>query len=106
MTVDSHWFGPLKKFLIDNGSEFNNENHRELVEQFNVEVCATAAYSSWSNIISKRNHYIIEVCMQKMMMEDPKMLLLHGQSIVCKIILDIAQFVLCYATTPIYYHLW
>lgn len=66
-------FGPLKKFIIDNGSEFNNEDHRELVEQFNVEVCATAAYSSWSNIICKRNYYIIEVCMQKMMAEDPKM---------------------------------
>lgn len=49
-------FGPPKRFLVDNGGEFDNCEYRELAEQFNVEVCATAAYSPWSNGICERNH--------------------------------------------------
>ena len=66
-------FGPPKKFLTDNGGEFDNPEYRELAEQFNVEVCATAAYSPWSNGICERNHYVVDTCVQKMMEEDPHM---------------------------------
>ena len=76
-SVATEWiaagFGPPKKFLIDNGGEFDNEEYRELSEQFNVEICPTAAYSPWSNGICERNHYVIDVCVQKMLEEDPKM---------------------------------
>ena len=66
-------FGPPKKFLVDNGGEFNNGEYRELAEQFNIEVCTTAAYSPWSNGICERNHYVVDVCVQKMMEDDPQM---------------------------------
>ena len=76
-SVATEWiaagFGAPKKFLVDNGGEFNNEEYRELAEQFNVEVCATAAYSPWSNGICERNHYVVDVCVQKMLEEDPRM---------------------------------
>ena len=51
-------FGPPEKFLIDNGGEF--ENYKELMEQFNIEICGTSANSSWQNGICERNHYIVE----------------------------------------------
>lgn len=66
-------FGPPKKFLIDNGGEFDNEAYKELGEQFNVEVCATAAYSPWSNGLCERNHQVVDVCVQKMLEDDPDM---------------------------------
>ena len=66
-------FGPPKKFLVDNGGEFDNEEYREMSEQFNVEICTTAAYSPWSNGICERNHYIVDTCVQKMMEDDPTM---------------------------------
>ena len=76
-SVATEWlaagFGPPKKFLVDNGGEFNNEEYRELAEQFNVEVCATAAYSPWSNGICERNHYVVDNCVQKMLEEDPRL---------------------------------
>ena len=68
-------FGPPKKFLIDNGGEFDNEEYKEICEQFNIEICATAAYSPWSNGTCERNHYVVDVCVQKMLEEDPKMTL-------------------------------
>ena len=74
-SVATEWlasgFGPPKKFLVDNGGEFDNEHYRELGEHFNIEVSATAAYSPWSNGICERNHYVIDVCVQKMLEEDP-----------------------------------
>ncbi|PIK34739.1 hypothetical protein BSL78_28435 [Apostichopus japonicus] len=66
-------FGPPKKFLVDNGGEFDNAEYREFAEQFNVEVCATAAYSPWSNGICERNHYVVDTCVQKMIEDDPDM---------------------------------
>ena len=38
---------PAKKYLVANGGEFNNPEFREMAEQFNVQVCSTAAYSPW-----------------------------------------------------------
>ena len=75
-SVATEWiaagFGSPKKFLVDNGGEFDNEEYRELAEQFNVEICSTAAYSPWSNGICERNHHVIDVCVQKMMEDDPQ----------------------------------
>ena len=66
-------FGAPKKFLVDNGGEFDNEEYRELSEKFNIEICTTSAYSPWSNGICERNHYVVDLCIQKMMEEDPQM---------------------------------
>ena len=49
-------FGHPKKFLVD------NEDNKQQTEQFNVYICATAAYSSWSNGIYERK---IDVCVWK-----------------------------------------
>ena len=64
-------FGPPKKFLVDNGGEFDNEEYRELAEKFNVEICSTAAYSPWSNGICERNHHVVDLCVQKITEEEP-----------------------------------
>lgn len=37
------WFP--KKYFSDNGGEFNNEDVRNMAENFNIEVKTTAAYS-------------------------------------------------------------
>ena len=52
-------FGTPKKLLTDNGGEFANESYKEMAEQFNVEICSTAAESSWQNGICERNHAVI-----------------------------------------------
>ncbi|XP_072169476.1 uncharacterized protein [Diadema setosum] len=76
-SIPTEWiavrFGPPKKFLVDNGGELSNAEYRELTEQLNIEVCTTAAYSPWSNGICERNHYVVDICVQKMMEEDPQM---------------------------------
>ena len=66
-------FGPPENFLVDNGGEFANENYKELTKQFNVEICGTSANSSWQNGICERNHYIVDVCVEKMIKDDPSM---------------------------------
>ena len=66
-------FGPPEKFLIDNGGEFANENYKELTEQFNVEICGTSANSPWQNGMCERNHYIVDVRVEKMIEDDPSM---------------------------------
>ena len=74
-SVITEWIGAgmgaPDKFLIDNGGEFDNESYHEFAEQFNVEICATGAQSPWSNGVCERNHYVIDVCVQKLREEDP-----------------------------------
>ena len=41
------------------------------MEQFNIEICGTSASSLWQNGICKRNHYIVDVCIEKMIEDDP-----------------------------------
>jgi len=36
------------KVLVDNGGEFDNKEYVEAMEQYNIEVCATGAFSPWS----------------------------------------------------------
>ena len=47
-------FGPPRRFLSDNGLEFNNEIMRSLGETFNITVMCTAAESPWSNGVCER----------------------------------------------------
>ena len=48
--------GPPRKLFTDNGGEFNNEEMRDMAENFNIEVKTTAAYSPWSNGLLKRHN--------------------------------------------------
>ena len=52
-------FGAPKKFLSDNGREFNNSEFRTLGEKFNVKILATAAESPWSNGVCERLNAVI-----------------------------------------------
>ena len=65
--------GPPGKVLVDNGGEFDNPLYLEAIEQYNIEVCATGASSTWSNGTCERNHAVIDLMVDKMLEEDPKM---------------------------------
>ena len=52
-------FGAPRKFLSDNGLEFNNSDMRELGDLFGVKILATAAESPWSNGTCERLNAII-----------------------------------------------
>lgn len=57
--------GPPQKVLSDNGGEFNNEEVRDMAENFNIEVKATAAYSPWSNgLLERHNQTLTEIIMK------------------------------------------
>ena len=43
------------------------------MEQYNLEVCATGALSPWSNGTCERDHAVINVMVDKMLEEVPKM---------------------------------
>ena len=60
-----HWiavYGPPKCLYSDNGGEFNNEEVRDMAENFNIEIKTTAAYSPWSNdLIERHNQTLTEI---------------------------------------------
>ena len=60
-------FGSPKKFLSDNGGEFNNSSFHSLAESFGVRVMSTAAEAPWSNGVCERLNYILEISIRKIM---------------------------------------
>ena len=66
-------FGAPRKVLVDNGGEFDNPLYLEAMEQYGVEVCATGAYSPWSNGVCERNHHVVDLMIMKMLEEEPNM---------------------------------
>ncbi|KAL2093504.1 hypothetical protein ACEWY4_010816 [Coilia grayii] len=57
--------GPPQKLFSDNGGEFNNDEVRDMAENFNIEVKTTAAYSPWSNgLIERHNKTLTEIIMK------------------------------------------
>ena len=62
--------GTPRKFLIDNGGEFGNNLHKEMVAHFNAEVCNTGTESPWQNGICERNHAVIDLCVENMLEDD------------------------------------
>lgn len=59
------YFGAPKRFLSDNGGEFNNEGYRQMNEKLNIETCPTAAESPFSNGTVERHNLIIAEAMGK-----------------------------------------
>lgn len=53
------FFGTPKKFLVDNGGEFNNKHFLSLAENCNIRVLATSAESPWSNGVCERQNAIL-----------------------------------------------
>ena len=60
-------FGSAKKFLVNNGEEFDNDEFRSLCENVNIRICTTAAESPWSNGIVERHNATLEFSVQKIM---------------------------------------
>ena len=58
-------FGAPRKFLSDNGGEFNNESFRSLAENFGIRVMCTAAEAPWSNGVCERLNCILEISVHK-----------------------------------------
>ena len=63
--------GLPKKFLSDNGGEFNNAEYTNMCQNFNIVECKTAAESPWSNGLCERNHAVVDQMVNKMMDENP-----------------------------------
>ena len=64
--------GLPKKFLSDNGGEFNNAEFTDMCENFNVIECKTAAESPWSNGLCEWNHAVVDRMVSKMLEENQK----------------------------------
>lgn len=67
-------FGAAKTFHMDNGGEFANDEMRELGNQFGINIKHTAAYSPCANGLNERNHATVDIMMQKMLEDHPKLL--------------------------------
>ena len=66
-------FGAPNKVIVDNGGEFDNAEYLDAMGQYNIEVCATGAESPWSNGVCERNHAVVDLMVEKMMLEDDKL---------------------------------
>ena len=60
-------FGSPKKFLVDNGGEFNNEGFHSLCENVNIRIFTAAAESPCSNDLVKRHNAIVDYAVTKTM---------------------------------------
>ena len=61
-SVFTHWisiFGRPKRFLSDNGGEYNNSHFIDMCEKFGVHVVTTGAESAWSNGLVERHHALL-----------------------------------------------
>ena len=58
-------FGSPKKFLVDNGGEFNNEDFRSLCENVNILILTTAAESTWCIGLIERHNAIVAYTVTK-----------------------------------------
>ena len=63
-------FGPPKRFLSDNGGEFNNKMFRDLCESFNIRVLTTAAEAPWSNGLCERHNAVLGDMLLKTLAEN------------------------------------
>jgi transposase InsO family protein len=58
-------YGSPKKLFSDNGGEFNNDEVRDMCENFNIEVITTAGYSPWSNGLTERHNLTLSSIVEK-----------------------------------------
>jgi len=57
--------GPPERLFSDNGGEFNNEEIRDMAENFNIEIKTTAGYSPWSNgLLERHNQSLTEILLK------------------------------------------
>ena len=60
---------PSKGFWSDNGGEFQNDLLEEYASKAGFSIKFGAEYSPWSNRMNKRNHYIADIAIRKLMEE-------------------------------------
>ena len=58
-------FGSAKKYLVENGGEFDNDEFRSLCENVNRRICTTAVESPWSDGIVERHNATLGFSVQK-----------------------------------------
>ena len=58
-------FGSPKKFLVDNGGEFNNHKCISQCENINILICTTDAEAPWSNCLVERHNAILGYAVAK-----------------------------------------
>lgn len=57
--------GAPQKLYSDNGGEFNNQEIRDMAENFNIEIRTTAGYSPWSNgLLERHNQTLTEIILK------------------------------------------
>ena len=66
-------FGKVDKILSDNGTEFSNENMREVASALNVQLLTTGAHSPWQNGLNERNHHITDNIVRSNLRDYPNM---------------------------------
>ena len=66
-------FGRVEKILSDNGTEFCNEEMREVASALNIQLLTTGAHSPWQNPINERNHGITDSIVKATLRDYPKM---------------------------------
>ena len=66
-------FGAPKNIMIDNGGEFYNQKFKDVCQNLNIKIMATAAESPFQNGLVERNHSITDNIVEKMIMDNPKL---------------------------------
>ena len=69
-SVFTHWislFGRPRRFLSDNGGEYNNSHFLDMCDKLGVHVITTGAESPWSNGLVERHHAMIARNVSKIM---------------------------------------
>ena len=66
-------FGKVDRFITDNGTEFCNEDMREVASALDVIHQTTGANSPWQNGIVERNHQTTDIIINSIKRDYPKM---------------------------------
>ena len=59
------YFGHPRRFLVDNGFPFLNDEHKQMCKQFKIEVSKAAAESLWSNGLCEAYYGAIKKSVRK-----------------------------------------
>ena len=66
-------YGAPNNILVDNGGEFYNSKFKDMCNNLNIRMYASAAESPFQNGLCERNHAITDKIMEKMMDENPSL---------------------------------
>lgn len=69
-----HWIsihGPPRRLFSDNGGEFDNDEVRDMAENFSIEIVTTPAYSPWSNGLLERHNQTLTDMLLRVKHDNP-----------------------------------